>query len=361
MLNRRKIGLHLLWLVLLSWLLMGRAEAQYKHHMPWLGYPLPPCRTGAVFCNLTRTPEWETFHSWSPDGKKLALVRYATTPETVADEGIYVINADGTGLVKLSDDGYAPTWSPDGKKIAYSFNHIYVMNADGSNVTALRGQDLNEGRTPVWSPDGSKIAYHSFTQIDLCCDIAPDLYVMNADGSHQIKLASDVAIALPTWSPDSSKIAVSVYRVETPFDINVINADGSGMTNLTNSPAFDVGAAWSPDGRKIAFFSSENGRASLYMMDADGSNIVKVTNRTFRADVYAVPCWSPDGSKILFQSTSESAEISMALYLVNPAADQTPQRIYSTTDQFGGNFGWSPDSSKIAIDTGDDVYILGVE
>ncbi|TMG01061.1 MAG: hypothetical protein E6I06_16085, partial [Chloroflexi bacterium] len=88
----------------------------------------------------------------------------------------------------------------------------------------------------------------------------------------------------PVWSPDGSKIAFSAYDGSNT-GIYVMNADGSGLRNLTNKSAFTAVPQWSPDGRQIAFVGD-----GLYVMNADGSGIARVTNS---ASNFGAPAWRP--------------------------------------------------------------------
>lgn len=96
---------------------------------------------------------------------------------------------------------------------------------------------------------------------------------------------------------------VFVSTREGYHQIYVMNADGSGQTQLTNNSANNVAPAWSPDGRQIAFTSDRDGSWHIYVMNADGSGQTRLTNTS--ANDYT-PAWSPDGRQIVFFSDQPS-------------------------------------------------------
>ena len=144
---------------------------------------------------------------------------------------------------------------------------VYVVNADGSGLTALLESPPDElpfvREPPTWSPDGTKLL---FTAVGVRPPDAPDapagqrrqiadfgIHVVNADGSGLTNLG--VEGFEPAWSPDGTKIAFSAYpSPDDAFrDVYVVDADGSGMARVASTPMDQFIVAWSPDGTQIAF------------------------------------------------------------------------------------------------------------
>lgn len=297
--------------------------------------------------NVTRDANADGDPAWSPDGSRIAFA--TTRPPDPATPGgpfapvqsdIWVMNADGTGLVNLTKDPYTdsrPAWSPDGSRIVFVSTRppdpaapggpfapvqpdIWVMNADGTGLVNLTNDPYQEG-DPAWSPDGARIAFASTRPPDpntppgLPVAAQPDIWVMNADGTGLVNLTNDLyRDSHPTWSPDGSRIAFASTRPPDPAapggpfapvqpDIWVMNAGGTGLVNLTQDAFSDEDPAWSPDGSRIAFASTRPPdrnapagpfgpvQSDIWIMNTDGTGLVNIT-----VDLYqdARPVWAPN-------------------------------------------------------------------
>jgi TolB protein len=233
---------------------------------------------------------------------------------------IYVIKADGTGLRRLTD-GMEPAWSPDGKKVAFGRwrdpRGLYVIDEDGSNETLVFGWVAAKG--PAWSPDGSRIAFTRWyggrdedTEVcfwRFCWILSADhwwkLGVVRLEDGYFHDLLCYAHSLSPTWSPDGSVIAY-----DSDFGIHLTNEEGT-IGDVTDDRSLfaistdvrDISPVWSPDGTKIAFGFSQHDHWEIYVMDADGSNRVRLTQEELFADPppnNVSPAWSPDGRHIAF-------------------------------------------------------------
>lgn len=210
--------------------------------------------------------------AWSPGGNHVVFDTGSVGLRRVSLDGDHFLL---TGSPAGSQDD-EPSWSPTGDLVAFSSDRdgdqeIYLIPAFGGSVTQLTFNDWDD-ETPSWSPDGQQIAYQSERDGNL------DIFIMGADGSNPVNLTSHQASdEEPAWSPDGSEIVFVSDRDGPDMEIYVMEVANPGnIVRLTDNDALDDEPVWSPDGTKIAFASERDGPANIYVMDADGTNVVPI-------------------------------------------------------------------------------------
>jgi Tol biopolymer transport system component len=260
-------------------------------------------------------------------------IAFDSDRDTPFNPEIYVMNADGSSPTRLTTNAVfdaRPAWSPDGSKIAFESqrdgqNAVWVMYADGSAATRLSPHSAME---PAWSPDGGKVAF----------SMDGGIFVINANGTGGTQLTSQPSgtpDGQPAWSPDGTKIAF--LRSTNPgYDIYVMSSDGTGQVDLTPNTAgsLEFQPNWSPEGRRIAFVSDRAGNDNIYSMNADGSGVTPLTTDPARDDQ---PAWSTDGSKIAFDTARDGAS---EIYVM--AYDGTSQTRLTNNPAFDDSPDWQP-------------------
>ena len=166
--------------------------------------------------NLTLHLDSDTCPTWSPDGTKIAFWSRQVAGEIPILSDIFVMDADGANRTNITQNPRAsnstPSWSPDGNKIAFAalskldrvarWNanlDIFLMNADGTNPVRLT-EDARVNWLPSWSPDGKRIVFMRLTHDDA---ITADIYVINADGTGLVNLTQTPGVGEfdPSWKP----------------------------------------------------------------------------------------------------------------------------------------------------------------
>lgn len=352
----------------------------------------------SVFSAITQaTP---TAPAWSPDGSKLAFA---------SGGDIWVINSDGTGERRLKQDSPIdadPAWTPDGNKLVYSKDILGIMTIflDGTGETRLT---VNPGDgKPAVSNDGTKIAFVRRGTS------ANGIYVMNAVGSHQIRILADNPINPgrtehnnPTWqpvavTPNTSIISGRITRNGESLAGVLVNlsgaAAGSVTTNSLGEYRFENLARTGnytitpnlgnhlftparrfvvdPTSNRIADFTAGqtcstpgcrvNGKlvfvrgTDIFVSNADGTGVTNLTSGTM--GICEEPAFSPDGNFITFRSNSPG---NYEIYRMTLAGSSVTRLTNATGEDKTPVY--SPDGTKIAFvsarDGNDEIYSMNAD
>ena len=276
------------------------------------------------FTQLTDASGVETDPSLSPDGESFA---YASNSRGTWD--IYVQRVGGRNPVIIAGDSTAdeqwPAYSPDGHDIAYAKNGngIFIVGATGESPRRL----TDFGSNPAWSPDGHSVVFGSEAVLTpYAVTNTGHLWVVNASGGAPRQLDPKLPGYLyqPAWSPSGKRIAFWIVN-GGQRDIATMAASGGAGVLLTNDAAVDWAPTWSPDGRYIYFGSDRGGTMGIWRIAVDESSGhargVPEPVVAGADGAMGLPHLSPDGNTLVFSSTQQS---------VNPAAislDPTGTRV----------------------------------
>jgi hypothetical protein len=237
--------------------------------------------------------------SWSTDGRKLVFQRPGcldrSLPPGADCDDVWRVNADGSGPSPITSYEWVrdqdPVWSPDGFKVAFvrfvhgpDQSYLVVSNADPPS--ALWSEAVLSAWWPIsrptWSPDGARIAFTCEgglpprSGFDICVVSSGRNIGYSGGGLDVDKLMNDSwNDSDPAWSPDGAWIAFSTDR-DSPDGrsyVALIGPDGRGFTRLVPGRR----PAWSPDGSRIVFVG-EADTPGLYLMNADGSGLTRITD-----------------------------------------------------------------------------------
>lgn len=274
--------------------------------------------------------------------------------------GLFSIHPDGSGLTQLTQlevGATHPDWSPDGSRLAVSLRvdssnyEIAILGPDGALLDTLTDSESILDTDPDWSPDGSKLAFSS--NIDaIAVDFRAgfDIYLIDAAGSRPTMLTHSLDWGIenvvsgteahqwnnaPDWSPDGQFLAYQTNG-DGNNEIYVMAADGSNPVNVTNDPSNDRYPAWSPDGSRIAFVSDRDGNDEIYLMNPDGTGLTRLTEND---SLDAAPAWSSDGNLITFSAKARQGN-NPDIYVMR--ADGSGVTQLTTDPDFDGYPTWKP-------------------
>ena len=258
--------------------------------------------------------------------------------------------------VRLTDnplDDTSPRWQPDGRILftrIFPDNHyeVWVMQPDGSGQEAVK---MPEGKKIFgWSPDGQMIFY-------LKPDSDTKVYLSRIDGSKEVLLPFRGGV----WSPDSKLITYHWRVSPNNFDIFVYTVETGEVRNITKSEGFDADPSFSPDGKKLVFVSARDGDQEIYSINVDGSDLRRLT---FSPGLDAHPSYSPDGTQILWGSIREN-ENGDAYLMNTDGSNVVKVTNWDKSNETVEPGSWSPDGTKIVFYTDrngkDDIYVMSAE
>jgi CSLREA domain-containing protein len=258
-------------------------------------------------------------------------------------------------LLTLLPGSASAAYSGENGRIAFERSnglnfHIYSINSDGSDETELT-PDL-AARAPAYSPDGERIA---FLGPGTAGDF--DIWVMNADGSDQRRLAAtpDDRTSPPTWSPNGQRIAFENVTSTNHASIRIVDSDsGDLLDTITPAPAGGessnsyLDAAWDPtSATRIAvlhnqFIPSGGSKNDLATISTGGGGPSYLTSDVFVTSERNAD-WAPDGGKLIFDNVDESADPNEGMSTV-PAAGGAPTPVGRGVEPV-----YSPDGTRLAF------------
>jgi TolB protein len=237
---------------------------------------------------------------------------------------------------------------------------IWTINPDGSDPRNLTADSEATDVFSNWRADGRKLAFMSdretptnpvppgFAEPDF------EIFVMKADGSRLTQITfNDLDDENPAWSANGKRIVfqrdLDPVRGQTDYDIFTMKADGSNQQNRTNNPALqDIDPNWSPNGRRIAFSSDRDGDGEIYTMRPNGSAVRQLTFNDGPLD--AAPNWSPNGRMIAFDSDRDRTEQTPSqVEIYTMRSDGDDQTRLTFHDLFDFYPAWSPNGRQIAF------------
>ena len=275
----------------------------------------------------------------SPDGSRVAYAMVVKANDSSDIVTAAIDGSDLRKLTRDKASDAYPAWSPDGTQIAFYSDratrpahgfHLYIMDSDGSDERSLASSSIISTRhPPVWSPDGSRIAFVTFQSDRVGSGRYVDRYIVHSvrpDGSRLTELGD--AASSPAWSPDGTRIAFIREGDETR-GLYTMDPDG-GNERLLWSFETDRGLwynnlSWSPDGSEILYGSAAvrfYGPVRVVVVGVDGSG-PRTLGGSSSTWGWGGAAWSPDGSRIAFHIASDDSDV----VLHTTARDGSDERV----------------------------------
>ncbi len=290
--------------------------------------------------------------AWSPHGQRIA---YWGIQDAGSQRDIWTIavreSARAADTAPVTSDAavdWNPVWSPDGKFLYFSSDRGGTMNVWRVAIDEESGKLLGEPE-PLTTPsgfsgwlavsrDGRSLAYTALEKRTELRKIAFDTARGTVTGQPTSITRGSRILTYLDASPDGESVAMT--SAGSYEDLCIVEADGSGTRRLMDDRFKDRHPRWSPDGKRIAFYSDRSGVYDIWCINADGSGLVQLTKNT-GSDSYLFPLWCPNRPLIAFSSRSGCFTIDLEKPLEQRAATPLPA-INDSGDVFFA-FDWSPD------------------
>ncbi|MCP9470388.1 MAG: Tol-Pal system beta propeller repeat protein TolB [Nitrospira sp.] len=225
---------------------------------------------------------------WSPDRRFLVFTAYRHRNTQTIDM-IELATGKRWTLVSLGGLNITPTLSPDGNFLAFASSYegnseLYRMDTRTKAVQRLTVNAAGD-LSPTWSPSGRELAFVSDRSG------GPQIFLMSGDGTNVRRLTFEGDYnAAPAWSPRGNWIAYVCRTPRKEYKLCLITPDGQKRVQLTTGPGVDDSPSWSPDGRHLVFNSTVEGKSHIYMINADGKDLERITHIGTHN---SAPAWSP--------------------------------------------------------------------
>ena len=225
---------------------------------------------------------------WSPDRRFVVFTAYRNR-NTQDIDMIELATGKRWTLVSQGGLNITPALSPDGNFLVYSSSidgnaELYRLDTRTKAIHRLTTNTAGD-LSPTWSPSGRELAFTSDR------GGGPQVFLMSADGSNVRRLTFEGDYnAAPAWSPRGNWIAYVCRTAKKEYKLCLVTPDGQKHLQLTTGPGVDDSPSWSPDGRHIVFSSTADGKSQIYMINADGKDLERIT---FTGTHNSAPAWSP--------------------------------------------------------------------
>jgi TolB protein len=231
---------------------------------------------GANQTRITATRSLDIAPVWAPDRSAIAYTSYRSGYPDIIVQSLREVRvplkpAGGTDRVH----NFLAAWSADGSRIAFTSNRdgnseIYVMNADGSGLRRITNHPSIDV-TPTWSPTGAQLSFTSERTG------SPQIYVVNADGTDPRRISTESYCDRPTWSPAPFNEIAYTCRGGGGYQIMVFDFVTRTSKPITDGIGSNESPAFAPNGKHLAFVSDRTGRQQVYTIDRDGNNLRQIT------------------------------------------------------------------------------------